>query len=69
LTPKGRAIGGLVVAAGALGGGVEAIAEQVQEDAGDLLRRPFDRCDGTVEIAFQRDVEARILGAGRDKRG
>src|SRR6516225_4397227 len=31
--PEGRAIAGLAVAAGALGGGVEAVAEQVQEHA------------------------------------
>src|ERR1700751_368195 len=35
----------LAVAAGALVGGVEAVAEQIQEDTGHLLRRQLDRCD------------------------
>ena len=60
---EGRAIAGLAVAAGALGGGVEAVAEQVEKHAGHFLRRQLDRCGGGIEIAFQRDVEARILGA------
>src|SRR6516165_5320415 len=54
---EGRAIASLAVAACALGGGVEAVAEQVQEHAGHLLRRQLDRCDSRIEIAFQRDVE------------
>ena len=58
---EGRAIGSPAVAAGALGGGIEPVAEQVQEHAGDLLRCQLDRSDGGVEIAFQRDVETRIL--------
>jgi hypothetical protein len=45
-------------------GGVEPVAEQVQEHASDLLRRQLDWCDAGVEIAFQRNVEVRILGAG-----
>src|SRR6516164_2538854 len=60
---EGRSISGPAVAAGALGGGVEAVAEQVQKHAGHLLWRQLDRCGGGIEIAFQRDVEARILGA------
>src|SRR6516225_8446243 len=61
---EGRAIGGLAIAAGALRGGVEAVADEVQEHAGHLLRRQLDRRGRGVEIAFQGDVEARILGAG-----
>src|SRR5262249_7662556 len=62
--PESRAIAGLAVAACALGGGVEAVAKQVQKHAGYLLRRQFDRGDGRVEIALQGDVKACILGAG-----
>src|SRR6516165_1533226 len=45
-------------------GGVEAVAEQVEQHAGNLLRRQLDRYDGGVEIAFQGDVEIRVLRAG-----
>ena len=47
----------------ALGGGVEAVAEQIETDAGHVLRHQFDRSDGRAEIAFQRDVELLILRA------
>src|SRR5207237_6669618 len=40
----------------ALGGGVETVADQVETDAGDVLRDQFDRGDALTEIAFQRDV-------------
>ena len=67
---EGRPIAGPAVAAGALGGGVEAVADQVQEHAGHLLRRQLDRCDGGVELALQGDVEALHPGRGhRDRRG
>ncbi len=55
---------GLGAVALALGGGVEAVAEQVQEDARDVLRDQLDRRDGGGEIALQGDVEALVLGAG-----
>src|SRR6266478_988462 len=45
-------------------GGVEAVADQVETDAGDVLRDEFDRRNALPEIAFQCDVEARILGTG-----
>src|SRR6202040_1432546 len=48
----------------ALGGGVEAIAEQIEADAGDVLRHQLDRGDSRAEIAFQGDVEALVLGPG-----
>ena len=48
----------------ALGGGIEAVAEQVEEDPGHLLRHQLDRREAAVELALQRDVEALILGAG-----
>src|SRR5689334_9287902 len=60
---EGRAIAGLAVAAGALVGGVEAVTKQVQKHAGHPLRRQLDRGGSGVELAFQGDVEARILGA------
>src|SRR6266404_2326480 len=45
----------------ALGGGVEAVADQVETDAGDVLRDKFDRGDRVSKISLQRDVETRIL--------
>src|SRR5215471_13951451 len=47
----------------AFGSGIEAIAEQVEADAGDVLGDKFDRSYGLGKIPFQCDVEARILGA------
>src|SRR6185437_16024251 len=58
--PKGR-VAGLPAA---LAGGVEAVADQVEEDAGDILRNQLDRCDRGGEIALQGDVEILVLGAG-----
>ena len=57
-------MGGPAVAAGALGGGIEPVAEQVEEHAGHLLRRQLDLLQRRGVVAFQGDVEARILGAG-----
>ena len=48
----------------ALGGGIEAIAEQVEADAGDVLGHKFDWGDGFDKISLQSDVEALILGVG-----
>ena len=45
-------------------GGVEAVAEKVQQHAGDVLRVEFDRRDVRIEGSLQRDVEALILRAG-----
>src|SRR5215467_1804320 len=45
----------------AFGSCIEAIAEKVETDAGDVLGDEFDRSYGLGEISFQRDVEARIL--------
>ena len=45
-------------------GGIEAVAEQVEEDARHILRHQLDRRDRGVEIALQRDVEVLVLGAG-----
>src|SRR6516162_10845072 len=42
---EGRSVAGPAVAAGALVGGVKAVADQVQQHAGHLLRRQLDRCD------------------------
>src|SRR5262249_36913984 len=47
----------------ALGGGIEAIAEKVQTDTGNVLRDKLDRSGRVGKISLQRDVEARILGA------
>jgi hypothetical protein len=46
-----------------LGSRVKSIAEEVQTDARDVLGNEFYRGDAGVEIAFERDVEALILGA------
>src|ERR1051326_6137330 len=55
-----RPVAGL---AGLLRGSVKAVAEQVQEDAGDILRHDLDRRQLRVEIALHRDVEPLILSA------
>src|SRR5258708_6458971 len=46
----------------ALVGGIEAVAEQVEENASHILRHQFYRRDGRREIALQRDVEILVLG-------
>src|ERR1700680_24665 len=43
-------------------GGVEAVAEQVETNAGNVLWHQFDRGNAMSEISLQRDVEALILG-------
>src|SRR5215831_6620986 len=43
---------------------VEAVADQVQEDPGDVLRDDLDWRELAIEVAVHRDVEALILGAG-----
>ena len=48
----------------ALVGGVEAVAEQVEEHARHVLRRQLDRRDVLAVGALQGDVEVLILGAG-----
>jgi len=55
---------GVAVLPLALVGGIEAIADQVETDAGDVLGDKLDRSDRVGEISLQCDVEARILGAG-----
>jgi len=47
-----------------LSGGVEPVADQVEQHAGHLLRCQLDRGDAWVEVAFQSDVETRVLRAG-----
>src|SRR3954453_53049 len=47
-----------------LGGGVEAVAEQIEEDASHLLRRQHDAADSPVIVPVDRNVECLILGAG-----
>src|ERR1700730_6951828 len=53
-----------LIAPAAFGGGVETVAEQVETDPSDVLRDESDRGNAPPEIAFERDVEALILGAG-----
>jgi hypothetical protein len=48
----------------ALGGGVEAIADQIETDARDVLGHQLDRGHGVGKISLQRDIEARVLRAG-----
>jgi len=61
LSTGAEAVAGL---AAALIGGIEAVANQVKEHARHVLRHDLDRCEGAVEVAFHRDVEALVLGAG-----
>src|ERR1051325_9840500 len=46
-----------------LGGGIEAVAEQIQADAGDVLWDEFNRGNGCIEITFESYIEALILSA------
>ena len=45
-------------------GGIEAVAEQVEENAGYLLRRDLDRSQAGLEVALQGDVEVLVLCPG-----
>ena len=45
-------------------GGVKAVAKEVEEDAGDVLRDQFDWLEARREVALQGDVEVLVLGAG-----
>src|SRR5215472_5863562 len=58
-----RAEVGRRVVALSFGGGVEAVAKQVEQDAGHLLRRQLDRGNGRDEIALQSNVEILVPGA------
>ena len=55
---------GLAVLRPALGRGIKAVGDQIQEYAGDFLRKQLDHAGVGVEIALQRDVEVRLFGAG-----
>src|SRR5262249_6136628 len=55
-----RAVSSVALAA-PLVSGVEAIAYEVEEHASQLLRHDLNRCEITVEVALQCDVEVRIL--------
>jgi lysophospholipase L1-like esterase len=48
----------------ALGWGIEAVADQVEQHPRHILRHQSDRADARTELAFQGDVEILILGAG-----
>jgi len=48
----------------ALVGGVEAVADEVEEHAGDLLRHDINGCEIAVEVVLQCDVKVRILRTG-----
>src|SRR3954452_11634144 len=54
----------VVILALPLAGGIEAVAEQVEEDAGHLLRRDLDRREARLKTALQGDVEALFLRPG-----
>ena len=47
----------------ALGRGVEAVGNEVEKHAGDLLREQIDLARGRIEGALQRNVEALLFGA------
>src|SRR5580704_14219615 len=48
----------------ALGRGVKAIRDQVEQNAGDFLREAVDLAGGRIEEPFQGDVETLLLGTG-----
>src|SRR5215213_6690821 len=53
---EGRPELGILTLALSPGGRIEAVAEQVEEDAGDLLRRYLDQRETGLEIALKRSV-------------
>src|SRR5215813_3599435 len=58
-----RAIGRIRPLAAPFGGGIKTVADQVEENPGDLLEYEVDGDDVGIEIALQGDVEARVLSA------
>ena len=48
----------------ALCGGVEAVANEIEEDPRHILRDHLQGCQCIVKLPFHRDVEALVLGAG-----
>src|SRR6516225_5013223 len=52
-----RAVSSVALAA-PLVGGIEPVANEVEEHAGQLLRHDVDRCEIGTEVALQRDIEA-----------
>src|SRR5262245_43678675 len=61
---KYRSVVGVRSVQMALPGGVEAVAKQVEEDTGNVLRHDLDQLGLRCKIALQRDVEVLILRAG-----
>src|SRR6516225_5706565 len=55
-----RAVSSVALAA-PLVSGIEAIAYEVEEHAGQLLRHDVNRCQIAVEVVLQRDVDVRFL--------
>src|SRR5215471_17408110 len=53
-----------VALAAPLVGGIEAVADEVEEHASQLLRHDVNRREIAVEVVLQRDVEVRILRTG-----
>src|SRR6516164_5130051 len=60
---QGRAVSSVALAA-PLVGGIEAVAYEVEEHAGQLLRHDVNRCEIAVEVVLQGDVKVRILRTG-----
>src|SRR6516225_9293634 len=58
-----RAVSSVALAA-PLVSGIEAIADEVEEHASQLLWHDVNRCEIAVEVVLQRDVEVRILRTG-----
>ena len=61
LSTGSKSLAGLGLAPG---GGVEAVGDQVEEHAGDFLRKHHDLAGRGIEVAPQGDVKAGLLGAG-----
>src|SRR5205823_7738132 len=62
--PQGRLERSVAALPGAPRSRIKTVAEQVEKDAGHLLRRHLYLLQRRGVVALQRDVEALILGAG-----
>src|SRR6267154_1372418 len=45
------------------GRSIKSVGDQVEQDAGDFLRKRFDRASCRIEFALQSNIETRLLGA------
>src|SRR5580700_2782408 len=45
----------------ALGGGIKAVGNQIEQDPGDLLRKQIDLARARIERSLERNIEALLL--------